>query len=353
MNHTHGGTDVPSVGQRTGHTARADHPRGARVSRTPIRRSSLKLRTMLLIVASAGGTGLLVAACSSSALPEKSGSAAAPAGAHAPSAQRAPGFSDNGAASSAPEGAKELAKLGPAQSIVYTALLVLRVKDTSGAASAASGDVTGVGGYVADEQQTGPTGAAGHRSGGLISLRLKIPVADYRPTLAKLFALGHQVRFSERAQDVTQQVADVASRVTSAQAAIRQLRALLSRAGNVGALLSVQDEINSQETALEALLAQQRALAHETSYATVTLTVIGPKTVVHRPPHKNHRGLVAGLSTGWRALKAVVVWLLTALGTVLPFAVPIALVGGIVVIGRRRITRRRTPPAAAPPTAAS
>lgn len=171
--------------------------------------------------------------------------------------------------------------------------------------------------------------------------------------MAKLTALGHRLAFSERAQDVTQQVADVGSRVTSAQAAITQLRGLLRHAGNVGQLLSVQDEINSQETALEALLAQQRALAHETSYATVTLTLVGPKTVIHHRHHAKHTGLGAGLSTGWHALKAVVVWLLTALGTVLPFAVPIALIAGILLIGRRRLGRRRTPPASAPPTAAS
>ena len=83
--------------------------------------------------------------------------------------------------------------------------------------------------------------------------------------------------------DVTQQVADVGSRVASAQAAISQLRALLKRAGSVGALLSVQDEINSQEASLEALLAQQRSLAHETSYATVTVTLIGHHAkIVHK-----------------------------------------------------------------------
>jgi hypothetical protein len=52
-------------------------------------------------------------------------------------------------------------------------------------------------------------------------------------------------------------------------------------------------------------------------------------------------------------LKAVIVWLLTALGTLLPFAVPVAAIGGIIYLGRRRVIRRRTPPATAPPTATS
>ena len=76
------------------------------------------------------------------------------------------------------------------------------------------------------------------------------------------------------------------SQVTSDQAAIAQLRALLSHAGSVSDLLNVQNQINDEETALEALQAQQRALSHETTYATVTLTILGPKAkalVSHHP----------------------------------------------------------------------
>ena len=245
-------------------------------------------------------------------------------------------------------GVTDLAKLSN-QAIIYTADLTLRVKDVSTAATEATNEVTAAGGYVANEQQIAATSRG---SGGEITLQLKIPVTSYHPTLTTLAKLGVQISFTEQAQDVTQQVADVSSRVASAQAAIKQLRELLSRAGSIPSLLSVQDEINSQETSLESLLAQQAALAHETSYATVTVTFVGHHAkVVKKPKKKAHRGLVAGLSTGWRGLKLVVVWLLTAIGTLLPFAVPIAAIGGVIYIGRRRLVRRRTTPA--PPAATS
>ncbi len=79
------------------------------------------------------------------------------------------------------------------------------------------------------------------------------------------------------------------SRVTSAMAAIKQLRALLSKAGTVSALLSVQEEINSQEANLEALLAQQRSLAHRTSYATISVTVIGQHVALVKKQAKIRR----------------------------------------------------------------
>jgi Domain of unknown function (DUF4349) len=134
--------------------------------------------------------------------------------------------------------------------------------------------------------------------------------------------------------------------VASAKAAITQLRALLRRAGSVSGLLGVQDQINAEESQLEALQAEQRALGHETTYATVSLRLVSkhaPSVVAKRGSH----GFLAGFSAGWRALRVATSWLLTAAGTVLPFALIAALAGGIALGGRRRVLRRRTGPTTA------
>ncbi len=147
-------------------------------------------------------------------------------------------------------------------------------------------------------------------------LQLKIPVTAYHPTLTALTKLGAQLSFNEQAEDVTQQVADVSSRVASAQAAIKQLRALLSRAGNIGALLSVQDEINSQETALEVPAGPAaRPGARDQLRDRDGYVLVGHHAkIVHKPREEPPRaGRRPG--TGWRGLKLVVVWLLTAIGT--------------------------------------
>jgi hypothetical protein len=136
-------------------------------------------------------------------------------------------------------------------------------------------------------------------------------------------------------------VADVNSQVASDQAAIAQLRALLSHAGSVGDLLSVQNQINSEESNLESMQAQQRALSHETSYATVTLTILGPKAkpVLHRP--KAPPTLAGGFGAGWHALRVAVSWTLAFLGAIAPFAVVLAVAGYGVYRGRRWLNRRR------------
>jgi hypothetical protein len=194
-----------------------------------------------------------------------------------------------------------MARLATAGDIIYTAQLTIRAQSVGSATAQAAQIAAGAGGYVSNETTSANPD---HPSESTASVQLKIPVASYPATLSRLSAgLGTQLALKQQAQDVTQQVADVNSQVTSDQDAIVQLRALLSHAGSVSGLLSVQNQINAEETDLESMLAQQRALSHETSYATVTLTILGPKAkaVVHRP--KAPPSLAGGLGAGWRALR--------------------------------------------------
>jgi len=293
------------------------------------------------------GGGMFLAGCSagsSNSVASSSGVAAGAAGkanAAAP-AQAAPGAIAGRAEAQGGTGAT--VRLAPASSIIYTAQLTVRAGDVSAAAAQAAQIAEGAGGYVSNEAVTvNPD----HPSEATASVQVKIPVTSYPAALGQLSRrLGTQLALQQQAQDVTQQVADVTSQVTSGQAAIAQLRALLSHAGSVGDLLSVQNQINQEESSLESLQAQQRALSRETTYATVTLTILGPKAkpAVHRP--KAPPTLASGLGAGWRALRITVSWTLAFLGAIAPFAIVLAVAGYLVYRGRRRLTRRR--PAAGP-----
>jgi hypothetical protein len=308
------------------------------------RRPGARAAAATIAAALCGGT-LLLAGCSAGA-----GSAGTSSSDHAAAAVN--GSAGSGSLSApAPErvagqpAAARAARLVTAsQSIIYTAGLTVRARDVSSAASLATSIVAGAGGYVAGQQSLiNPA----DRATSTVSLQLKIPVPAYPATLRQLSGrLGRQLSMSQQARDVTGQVANVTSRVASARAAIAQLRALLRRAGSVNSLLDVQNQINSEESGLEALQAQQRALSRETAYATVSLQLVSK----HAPAviHKRHsHGFVAGLSAGWRALRAVTTSVLTAAGAVLPFAVVVALAAGLGYGGWRRTLRRRSRPSTA------
>jgi hypothetical protein len=294
---------------------------------------------------------LLLAACGSGGSASSGSAAFRGPVQHFPAASGPGGVASSGSASGSSgaasgQPATQTADLAPAsQSIIYTASLTVRASDVSSAAQRAIAIAVAAGGYTAGEHVT--SGTPG-KTGRTVDLTLKIPVPGYQAVLARLSspALGRQISMQQQATDVTAQVADVNSLVTSEQDAIRALQGLLGRAGSVSGLLDVQEQISSDESTLNSLLAQQRALDHETTYATVTMTLVSPRPRHHAAAAGRH-GFLVGLSAGWRALRHATAWVLTAAGAALPFLVVIVVLAGIGYAGWRRAARRRTRPTAA------
>jgi uncharacterized protein DUF4349 len=288
--------------------------------------------------ASSAASSAVQGAAQGAAVPSAAGAMAAPAGGSA-------GQSASSTGHSASTGTT--ARLAPASDIIYTAQLTVRAANVGSAATKATQIIEAVGGYVSNETTSADPD---HPSEATATVQVKIPVASYPATLSQLASsLGTRLSLQQQAQDVTEQVADVNSQVASYKAAIAQLRALLAHAGSVGDLLEVQNQINNEETALEAMQAQQRALSHETSYATVTVTIFGPKAkpVVHRP--KSPPSLAGGLGAGWHALTVTVSWTLAFLGAIAPFAAIAAIAGYAIYRARRWMIRRRPTPRPAAP----
>jgi hypothetical protein len=309
------------------------------------------MRTTRLLVALPAGLALIataaLAGCTSggSGSTAASGALAAPAEASPAHAPAAKGIASSAAGASSGNGAggngqaASAARLSPAgQQLIYTAQLTVRASDVSAAVSRATAIAADAGGYIASENASSNPD---HPDQSTATIEVKIPVTAYAVTLGELSgnALGTRLSLQQQAQDVTQQVADVNSRVASDEAAISQLRALLSHAGNVGDLLDVQNQINSQESELEALQAQQSALNHETAFATVAITILGPKAVP-RPAKQKPPGLGNGLGAGWHAFRVTLSWLLAVVGAVLPFLVVLAALGAAGYWGRRWLRAR-------------
>jgi Domain of unknown function (DUF4349) len=300
--------------------------------------------TLLLTV----GACLLAAGCSSggSSMSGATNGAAAVGGGAVPAAApaHAPGVpagtKASGSSGSGTSAGLTSVPVPGGQSVIFTATLSLRATDIQDTVAKATQLAQAAGGYVSGEHASM---TRSRHARPMVSIQFKVPAAGFQSTLGALSALGIKRSETQQAQDVTGTVADVNSRVTSAEAAIAQLRKLLSHAGTVGGLLTVQEQINQEEASLEALQSQQRALARETTYATISMTVTGPP-----PPHAHHQrhqglaGFFGGLAAGWRGLRVVVAALLTLAGAVLPFAIPLGLAAWAAVAARRWLGRRRS-----------
>lgn len=270
----------------------------------------------------------------------------------APSAVVGAGAHGSAAQGAAAQGGTSLTSQPATTSIIHSASLTVRTTNLTWAAAQATQLARAAGGYVSSEN-TALNRA--HPDQSTVSLQLKIPVSAYPATLGALSTqLGTRLAMSQQAQDVTQTVADVTSRVTSAQAAISQLRKLLSHAGSVTSLLTVQNQINDEESSLESLQARQRALTHETSFGTVTLLLVANPHARHQSRHHAAGGFVGGLKAGWHGLVRVVSLVLTGAGAALPFAVILAVLAYPAYRGRRWYLHRRSAPGGtAPPDPAA
>jgi len=302
--------------------------------------NGLRATPRLLAAGAALGACALLAGCSASGPATASSSVAGRSAAMgvAAGSEAVPAALPSAAA----KPARLPALLPASQAVIYTASLTVRAGDVRAAAARAARLAGSAGGYVSSE-----TARFNHRhpADGTVLIQLKIPVARYQATLAALSTqLGTRLSLSQRAQDVTQTVADVASRVASARAAIAQLRALLARAGSVSSLLMVQDQINAEEANLEALQSQQRVLAHETTYGTVSVMLVSKPPPPAARPVKLAGGFTGGLAAGWHALRQVTSWLLTGAGAALPFVAFVILAVYAGLRGRRWLARRRAGP---------
>ncbi|GLX94332.1 DUF4349 domain-containing protein [Herbidospora sp. NBRC 101105] len=228
------------------------------------------------------------------------------------------------------------------RAIIYKAEMTVRAKDVAAATESAKRMVTEAGGYVAEERSN--SFASRQES----TITFKIPPGQYPGTLSRLGReLGETEQLHQGTQDVTGEVADVAARVKSAEAAVAQFRTLLTKAEKIGEIMDIEREIQSRTADLEALQARQKSLAEQTGMATVTITFVGPSA----PPVKpvvEETGFLAGLKAGWTGLKNFAEALSTIVGALLPWLVVLAVLALLALPWWRRMRRRQPLPAPVP-----
>lgn len=305
------------------------------------------MRRVAVLTGAVGLVGLLVAAGCTGRAKDSGSTAQRDSAASGYAAKPPAGAADKADAGGAlaPDasggGSAKGVALTPTSKIVVADLTVqvARAEDVAARADDADAIARTAGGDVYSDNRT----SGAHASATLV---LKVPPAQLSDVVGKVSALGHELSRSSSTQDVTTEVADVDSRVASAQAVIDELRALLKPGTPLRDILAVESDLAPREAELESLKAQQRALTAQTVMATLTVH-LGTKAAA--PPAKHEdRGFLGGLARGWHNFTDAAGSILTGVGVALPFLVFVALLGGGALIWYRR--HRPTP--AAPPSSA-
>ena len=150
--------------------------------------------------------------------------------------------------------------------IIFTAQVTVAVSDVGTAGTAATNAVQALGGFVFGQQTTGGREA---RS----TLIFKIAPDNFQAALASFGDLGEVRTQNVNAQDVTDRVVDLESRVSTAEASVERLKGFLSEAGDIDTIAELESQLLDRETTLEVLRGQIRTLQDAVSLATITLTL--------------------------------------------------------------------------------
>ncbi|MER5803078.1 DUF4349 domain-containing protein [Streptomyces mirabilis] len=197
--------------------------------------------------------------------------------------------------------------------IIRTASLTLQVKDVPKALDSARTAAVDAGGYVGNETTT-RDGGGRERTRAV----LRVPTDRYDAVLSSLEGTGKVVERTAKAEDVTDQVVDVESRVKSQRVSVARVRELMDQATKLSDVVALEGELSTRESDLDALLAQQASLKDRTSLATITLSL--SETPLKQAAKKSGTpGFVDALTGGWDAFVTMLRWIAVVFGVVLPF----------------------------------
>ena len=157
--------------------------------------------------------------------------------------------------------------------IVYRATIGVQADDVTAASNEAVAIIQGLGGIVfAQTTRTEPEPWA--------EIVFKVLPADFSPALERLAGVGKLVDQSISADDVTERVVDLESRISTSETSVTRLRRLLDDAVDLEDVAAIERQLLDRETTLEVLRGQLRTLRDQVDLATITLTITQSPTVL-------------------------------------------------------------------------
>ena len=155
---------------------------------------------------------------------------------------------------------------GFGRDIIFTADLTVAVADVASAGAEATRQIQLLGGFLFGQRTTGdPT--------PMSILTFKVSPDDFQEALDRLGSIGDLRTQNVSADDVTERIVDVQSRINTAEASVERLRALLEGAVDIKTIVELENELLQRETQLETIRGSLRTLEDQVALATIVLTI--------------------------------------------------------------------------------
>jgi hypothetical protein len=238
------------------------------------------------------------------------------------------------AASPADAKAAQISQPGVERKLIRTASLSMTVPTGDATIADAVFDaraiVSGAGGYTGDQDVEGTRA----------TMTLHVPSDQLDRVVDELTKIGKVVSSTQTADDVTEQLVDVDSRVKTQRASLDRVRALLAKAVDIDEIVRIEAEVTRREADLESLLKRRETLSGQVAVSTVTLTFRQSGDVA-APPVREDEGLGAAFKDGWSAFTGFVGSVAEALARMLPFLVVLGIAAVVAWVRWVRPARER------------
>lgn len=150
--------------------------------------------------------------------------------------------------------------------IIFTAEMTVAVPDVAAAGEEATREIQALGGFLFGQRTTGAPESTS-------VLTFKVQPEDFQRALNALGSIGEIRTQNVSANDVTERIVDLESRIATSTASVERLRGLLSEATDIEAVVELEAELLARETELETLRGSLRTLQDQVTLATIVLTL--------------------------------------------------------------------------------
>jgi hypothetical protein len=199
------------------------------------------------------------------------------------------------------------------------------------------------GGYVVSSKATGDGEAVSR-----IDVTLRVPAAQFQPTLAQLRGLGKPLNEQIAGQDVTEESVDLNARIRTKKEMEQRLLGLLAQSRTVEDSIKVELELGRVRTDIETMQGRAKYLTERTSMATINVSASAPYVSGPANAESVWSRLDRALATSLDVSVNVLAGIIVVAGALLPLlffaGLAIASVRFAVRIARRRRNRTRVRP---------
>ncbi|MFL0173288.1 DUF4349 domain-containing protein [Mycobacterium sp. SMC-16] len=214
----------------------------------------------------------------------------------------------------------------PARDVVKTASLILVAADPAAAADKATAIVDKAAGRV-DERSDDAGSTSGRAS---VHLVLRVPANGLDAALASLKGLGTVQTLEVKTDDVTARRVDLDARITALKTSVDRLLGIMRDSKDPDALIKAEDALSSRQAELQSLQAQRDTLRDQITYSSVDVQITAERT--GGPAPERYHGFFGQVERGWDTLWAFGSHLVLAFGFLLPWLIPLAVLGGALYV---------------------